>query len=243
MNKAVILDTETTGLAHAEPIEIAWLELESPTDTKVKHVYHQLFRPKGKISYGAMAVHHIHPHNLDDKPEFNGNCGLNSGDYIIGHNIDFDVNVIGNPDVKRICTLAISRYLFPDNEGHSLGAMMYRMYDDADYVRHLRAEASFEALAERLTNAHSAYYDCFFNKELLDYILYKMADKPNNWEELYHYSEMARIPTVMPFGKHKGTLIADMPMSYCSWAIKQDDMDKYIKKAILRDHPVLKRTI
>ena len=34
--------------------------------------------------------------------------------YLIGHNIDFDWQAVGQPDVKRICTLALARKVWPE---------------------------------------------------------------------------------------------------------------------------------
>ena len=45
-------------------------------------------------------------------------------------------------------------------------------------------------------------------------------------------SELARIPTVMTFGKHKGTPIKDVPADYKRWLLGQADIDPYLQKAL-----------
>lgn len=232
--KVIILDTETTGLDNPEPVEVAWIEVQKIKTLAVENTCNTLYRPSKPISFGAMAVHHITPDKLVDAPEFNGDFGANDADYILGHNIDFDWKVIGSPPIKRICTLALSRYMFPDNMGHTLGAMLYRMTSDAEYMAHIGQTSDFESLKERLINAHSAYYDCVFTKDLLAYLLYKTTEIIVDWEDLYQFSEFARIPEVMPFGKHRGVKIGDLPNDYCAWVLRQDDMDIYVKKAIER---------
>jgi len=52
-------------------------------------------------------------------------------------------------------------------------------------------------------------------------------------EQLWTLSEEARIPSVMPFGKHKGELITDVPMDYKRWLLNQDNIDSYLKSALL----------
>ena len=47
---------------------------------------------------------------------------------------------------------------------------------------------------------------------------------------------MARIPTHMSFGKHKGEAIADLAASsegasYLKWLLKQDTVDPYLPEA------------
>ena len=38
---------------------------------------------------------------------------------------------------------------------------------------------------------------------------------------------------LMPFGKHKGTLITDIPIDYKKWLLNQDNIDPYLKDALL----------
>jgi len=51
-------------------------------------------------------------------------------------------------------------------------------------------------------------------------------------EDLYRESELARIPKVMPFGKHKGQLLTDVPSDYRDWLLNQADIDPYLRKAL-----------
>ena len=47
----------------------------------------------------------------------------------------------------------------------------------------------------------------------------------------------------MPFGKHKGVAITDLPVDYQEWVLRQDSMDPYIKLAIQKqkaaNHPAI----
>jgi exodeoxyribonuclease X len=52
------------------------------------------------------------------------------------------------------------------------------------------------------------------------------------WEDLWQVSEVARIPSVFSFGKHKGTPIKDAPLDYIEWMLRQDDIDPYLRTAL-----------
>ena len=58
----------------------------------------------------------------------------------------------------------------------------------------------------------------------------------NNVESLYDFSQMARVPTHLSFGKYKGEAIADLAThsdraGYLKWLLKQDTVDPYLAKA------------
>ena len=53
-------------------------------------------------------------------------------------------------------------------------------------------------------------------------------------ERLWERSEDARIPTHMPFGKHKGVPIAAVPKDYARWLLDQPNVDPAITKAFLK---------
>lgn len=210
---AYIFDTETTGLKHNELIEAAWLKIVNPSDLLISDEYSCRFYPSNEIEYGAMATHHI---TLD----LLVNCEKSSTfklqddcEYIIGHNIDYDWNVIGRPDVKRICTLALARKYCKDIDSHKLTALLYYYLP--------------EKAANMALGAHNALNDC----KILVNVMRKMLPEYNSFEEMWLDSESARIPDVMPFGKHKGTPIAELPKDYVRWFLKQEGGDEYVRKA------------
>lgn len=216
MSKAIIFDTETTGINEPEIVEAAWLRLASFECSDVIEESEK-FKPSKPIELGAMAVHHIMDEDLV-------NCRPSSSfrlpdgtEYLIGHNVDFDWGAIGKPDVKRICTLALSRYLWPDIDSHSQSAMLYFL--DRDNAR------------ERLVHAHSAAVDVSNCHIILQHIVRRLPEV-TSWEELWLCSEKARIPKVMPFGKHKGTPIEKLPADYRAWLLRQPDIDQYMRKAL-----------
>jgi len=212
--KCLVLDTETTGFVEPELIEVAWLEMKSPT--QAVGFFEQRYRPNKSISFGAMATHHIMDEDLADCPPSSDFALPPDVGYLIGHNVDFDWGVIGSPDVKRICTVALCRELYPEVDSHSLSAMFY-------YLER-------ETARERLKSAHSAMADVYLCRDILKHIIAKLG--VNTWGDLWRASESARIPKVMPFGKHKGMAIKDIPADYKQWLLRQSDIDPYLIAAI-----------
>ncbi len=45
-------------------------------------------------------------------------------------------------------------------------------------------------------------------------------------------SEDARVPEVMPFGKHKGVRMSDVPADYKRWLASKGDVDPYLVRAL-----------
>ena len=213
---AIILDTETTGIDAPEIVEAAWCRLDGTRDVARDHFVAR-YKPAKPITLGAMATHHITIEDLADCPpslSFKLPGGIQ---YLIGHNVDFDWQAIGSPDVKRICTLALCRKFWPEADSHSQTAMLYLLA--IDYAR------------VNARRAHSAADDVLSCEVVLQHILSRL-DYPETWEEVWQQSELARIPEVMPFGKHKGVRIEKVPSDYKRWLLNQPDVDKYLRKAI-----------
>jgi exodeoxyribonuclease X len=104
-----------------------------------------MFRPTKPMQLGALATHHI-----IESTSRTATRGLAAGiprrapSIVVGHSVDFDWRAIGEPNVKRICTLALARQAWPDLDSHSLGALTYYLND------HRRAR-------ELLKGAHDAH--------------------------------------------------------------------------------------
>jgi len=216
MSKSIIFDTEATGIKEPVLIEAAWLELESIEPFTVANPFVQRFNPGKPITLGALATHHIMDEELIDCPPASSFRLPDDVGYIIGHNVDFDWEVIGKPEIKRICTLALARKLWPDLDSHTQSALLYFLE---------RSTAR-----EQLRNAHSAITDVGICAVILDHICQQLGVK--TVEDLYGESEKARIPTTMPFGKHKGLMLGDLPSDYKQWLLGQGDIDPYLRKAL-----------
>ncbi len=216
-----IIDTETTGTVDPVPVEIALNRIDENLD--VRFFFVQKYNPGKPISFGAMATHHILDSDLLREPSISTFSLPSDCKYLIGHNVDFDWEAIGKPDVKRICTLALSRALWPEVDCHSLGALTYFISD----------ASSRPSVREFVRGAHSSGTDAGLTLGLLIKIALTLnLSCPLDFGDLWEESEKSRIPTVMPFGKHKGMALKDVPSDYKRWLLKQPDVDPYLVKAL-----------
>ncbi|MBN6739617.1 DUF3820 family protein [Acidithiobacillus sp. MC6.1] len=222
----LIFDTETTSLNEPDLIEAAWLSLD-PADltgkTVIPEPFSQRYKPSKPISLGAMATHHILDEDLSDCPPSSDFALPEAAILLIGHNIDFDWRVIGEPKIRRVCTLAMARKVFPGLDSYSQSALLYYFYPNQR-----------PAIRERLRAAHSALADVRFCQIILRQIIRRaFPDGLSSWKALWEFSEQARIPETMPFGKHRGVKMAELPADYRKWALeKMPDLDPYLRKAL-----------
>lgn len=224
--QTLIIDCETTGTGDdAQVIEFAACTIDIPACSKVEKSIYQRYKPSVPMQWGAIATHHIWPQDLEGKPP-SSEAKLPEGvEYVIGHKVDFDWKMLGaDPSIKRICTQAMSRKLFPEADSHTQGAMIAMLCGGDDAIRGL------------LRGSHSAATDTLLCSYLLRKLIETIQDryqKPvRDVEHLWQISEWARVPTILSFGKHKGTPIKEVPSDYKAWLLKQDDLDPYLRKAL-----------
>lgn len=219
--KAIIFDTETTGKHEPQIIEAAHIHITFEGLTPLSE-FHQLYAPSKPIEYGAMAVHNIIPSDLDGCPPHTSFKLPDDVDFIIGHNVDYDWEVSGKPEVKRICTLALAREYLPMLDSHTQSALLYYIYS---------VDGSEEKARGLLKSAHSALVDVKNCLIILDYLVYLIGNV-KDWDHLWLLSEEARVPKTMPFGKHKGEAIDDVPTDYKQWLLRQPNVDEYLRRAL-----------
>jgi exodeoxyribonuclease X len=216
MPQAIIFDVEATDKNDAVIIEAASLDVTSINPLSVGNPWVQRYNPGKPISLGALTTHHIMDEELVNCPA-SSSFRLPAGTkYIIGHSIDFDWEAIGKPEVKRICTLALARSLWPDLDSHTQSGLLY-------YFERATAR-------EQLRNAHSALADVWICSKVLGQIIERLH--PASLDALWEMSEKARIPTIMPFGKHKGEPINLVPRDYKQWMLRQDNVSEHLRKAL-----------
>lgn len=224
--QAIILDTETHTL-NGLPIEIAYAPIQieaGKLSLNREQMFDQLYSiGDEKLSFAAMAVHHILESDLVGQPDYSTFTLPQDTTYIIGHNIDYDIRAIqtcgvNTSHIKAICTLAMARVVWPNAEAHNISALIYMISNGSEKAR------------EMLKGAHRADADIILTANILMHIIYKL--NVQSIEELFKLSEDARIPRTINFGKHKGTAIEDLPSDYVSWLLRQDELDPYLKKAL-----------
>lgn len=174
---AVLFDTETTGIHEPGIVEAAYIVLGDPATLNPVRQFSARYNPGKPIQLGAMATHHIFDEDVTDCPLASEFALPEDTTYLIGHNVDFDWGVVGEPPVKRICTLALSRYLVPDADAHTQSAMIYHYARDRTKAR------------ERLSRAHSALVDVQNCRALLHYQLADLRNRGElqtdaTWEEV-----------------------------------------------------------
>jgi exodeoxyribonuclease X len=129
------------------------------------------------------------------------------------------VPAVDEPQIRRTCVMALSWSFFPGLDSYSQSVVLYHLARD-------RAR-------EPLKNAHSAMADVQNCLIILPHILLRMLPEESaTWEGIWRRSELARIPTVMTFGKHKGMPIKDVPADYKRWLLGQPELDPYLIKAL-----------
>lgn len=220
---ALILDTETTGVVEPiEVVEVAWMRLRAADKLVVADSFDQRYRPTKPIEVGAMAAHHIMDEDVVDCPPSAAFALPSDCTIIIGHNVDYDWRVIGEPRVRRIDVMAMAWKAWPELGKVTQGALLYAI--DRERARSL------------LKDAHSALQDVRNCLIVLRAIAAKVGGFAS-WEAMWEFSEDARVPDIFMFGKHKGILIAESPLDYREWFLRQPDIDPYLATAIRRTMP------
>lgn len=214
--KALIIDTEVSSLETKECIQIAYWDGEELRGEKK-------FCPSGEWCYGAIAAHHILPSDVERlEPSADAVKFLPDSDYVVGHNVDFDCEVLGGlPGRKRICTLAMARAEWPELKCHKLGALAYMVLGLKDATR------------DFIRNSHDADVDVHLCHEVLREIAERRG-LGSDWEAIYQSSEEDRVPKTITFGKHAGSPLSDLPSDYVRWLLKLDNLDPYLRKALSR---------
>lgn len=165
----------------------------------------------------ATAIHHITDEMVQDAPSFSkvgedflAFCGENA--ILVGHNADafdrpfieqeFTRNQLKIPPWRYLDSLKWARKYRPDLPRHSL--------------QHLR-----EVFGVQANQAHRALDDVMVLFQVFSFLL----DDINAVTALELMQIEASVRHI-PFGKHKGSLLQDIPKSYLRWLMENGALDK-----------------
>jgi exodeoxyribonuclease X len=227
LQSCLILDTETTGKDYrtAEIIESGFVIREDDSWT----IFQELHKPAhGSVPTEVSALCYITNKMVEDKPAFvdsqetfqsvvNGYFG----GYLVAHNHFYDMRVLARHGIDTshhnwLCTWRLSKKLFsemPDIEQTSLPYLRFA----------LDLDVPIEMMCHRAGN------DSFMTGKLLEVLVDLMEStgiidigKPYG-PQITAWAEEPILYKSMPFGKHKGVPMEEVPPSYWQWAIKNTD--------------------
>lgn len=211
--RPIFYDTETTGV---KPDKDRIIEIAA-YDPVQDRTFEALINPGVPIPKEASAIHHITDDMVKEAPSFKvvgaDFASFCEGDVVlIAHNNDafdlpfirneFERNELSFPTWPYIDSLKVSRKYRPDLPRHSL--------------QHLRSYHGIPA-----NQAHRALDDVI----ILHRVFMKMVDDLTMDMLLELMSEKKTIRH-MPFGKHQGKPLKDVPGSYVRWLHENEALDK-----------------
>ena len=217
----LLVDTETTGISAEDKVcEMAYVEIDDAFN--VVRSGNSLINPGIPIHYAASSVNGITDVMVKDAPTLEDymlseGSPLRGEVTLIAHNLDFDFRFLKtytDDSVGKLCTLKCARVLYPDAANHKQGT--------------LAAMLGIQVAREK---AHSADGDLDVLLQLLQCLCRDAGT------DLYGLLEVQRRPrpiSKMPFGKHKGVPLAELPNNYIFWLLnKAENLDADLRNALM----------
>ena len=238
MAKYILFDTETTGTsAEDRIIQMGGMVVNSKTDIECFDEMCSAILP---IKIEAMEVHGITPDLLEGKPACENTKFYqkivelnNPSNYLIAHNIKFDLGMIEKEgfvnQYTQIDTLRCARHLFSELPYHRL-----------QYIRYaLELYKIEQAEADKLNiviKAHDAIGDVLIMKLFLSKLVAKCMEVYPDYNPMEKLAELTKTPVliqIFKFGKHKGRNIAEVAREdakYLNWMrSNMKDLDEDMK--------------
>lgn len=202
--RAIFYDTETTGV-RSEKDRIIEIAAYDPLN---KTSFERLINPGIPIPSDATAIHHISDAMVADAPSFDvvakELCEFCEGEVVlIAHNNDgFDYH-----------------FLKAEFERHGMSLPPWKFFDTLKWARRYRADLprhTLQFLREiygiEANNAHRALDDVVVMHQVFTFMtddlsiddIYTLINRP---KALHH----------MPFGKHQGMPLKNLPRDYLKW--------------------------
>lgn len=209
-----LCDVETTGFKpQGEICEIGWVDLV---------YYPEGWRIEGE--HKSMFVNPGHPippkltaevHGISDEMVKDGitpseaRAILAKGAVIhAAHNARFDRQFVQS-NLPWICTMEGARKVWPQAPNHKNET--------------LKTFLGIEVEGD----AHRAGYDAAVSARILLQLF-----KHLTIEEMIRISDPGHVPTTMPYGKHKGQKIRELPIDYLTWMLENADLTKGMRVAM-----------
>lgn len=172
----VCVDVETDGMnyTHGHVIEVAAIRVENG---EIVREFTTLINPGGSIPYFITNLTGITTNDVQDAPAFadiaDELLDILDGATFVAHNVRFDYSFLKQEfrragidfEPKQLCTVKLSRKLFPDQSSHKLSSLIdrhgfaygarHRAYDDAhvlwQFLTLAQQQFTYEVLHEAIS--------------------------------------------------------------------------------------------
>ncbi len=216
-----VVDVETTGLNH---------EVDKVVQIAAYQVYHNeitllcesLVHPLRPIPPEVSAVHHITDRMVEFALPWEAvwpQVGkiLERADVLVAHNAAFDRAFLPETGKPWLCTKRLAQHLWPEAPNHKNQTIRYWLDIELEAAAH-------DAAGDTLVTSYVLLreIEIYLKNGGIDSAeaLIRLADSPVRIEK-------------MPFGKHFGSALADVPSDYLRWALRNiPDMDADLRWSV-----------
>lgn len=223
LKNCISLDFETTGLDFRTAEIIEW-GIAIYTDSLSWETSKSLCKPSDTIDPEISAITNITDKMVESSQPFSEHLETFdllsdkfSKGYFIAHNSFYDSKILLNykeyPNTW-ICTMRMAKKLFKEDLTVTKLKLPY-----------LRYRFKLNVPEEYAYSAHRADADALVTALLFEFLVEEMEDRgiidqtlPYG-EQIIDWLDEPIIYTRMTFGKHKGELFTDIPLSYWKWAL------------------------
>lgn len=237
--RAVVLDTETTGLQNPSLIEAAYVYVDEYGIADESSLYDQRFNPGAPSEWGAIGTHHIFDFELEGMPSPDTFELPSDVKYVIGHNVKFDLDVLGLADkVITIDTYPLAKKAFPELDNHKQVTLFYylnRFSPEQLLAARGQVAHAHSAGADVLMCAHNLQHIINWSEQYIPLLTQYGVEENNVFERLHLISQAASYPMTMGFGKHKGQKPWELPKDYIQWYSRLENPDPLVLSAMLRN--------
>lgn len=227
LKSCLILDTETNSDDYkiAEIIEAGFVIRENNDWTIFQELHKPIDRPippkVESICYITNKMVADKPTFIDSRETFQSVIDGYSNGYLVAHNHFYDMRVLNRHGVNTsnhtwICTWRMAKKIFngvPEIEESNLPYLRFALDLDVPIDMY----------------CHRAGNDSFITGKLLEVLVELMEEQGLIDTDLPYGPQIAQwaaepiIYERMPFGKHKGMLMSEVPHSYWKWAAQNMD--------------------
>lgn len=222
LKECMVLDTETNSsdYAVAEIIEAGFVTRDNGNWT----IFQELHKPEHPIPPKVQSICYITNQMVMDKPAFKDARDVFQGvvdryqsGYLVAHNHFYDMRVLANHGIDTtnhtwICTWRLAKKMFANSDDIEETNLPYLRFA-------LELDVPIELQCHRAGN--DSYITAKLLEVVVDYLEMTGVLDPSlpYGPQVAHFSQSPIIYERMPFGKHKGQLMTDVPVSYWNWAM------------------------